>query len=550
MIHQGKSSREIAEALGEGVTPEVVRQMAHRRGFKRPTILQRAGKALDASGEPLDLAVAIQEHRGIDAPHARPDAFVGPESVPKVAESYDAFNELTLRIQHPPYQLDVIKAILSESQVALVKGRQIGATRYVIAPAVVYFAFANAFSTVLLTSLTMRQSAYLLNHVKNLIAGSAALKPSLADVSQEKIRLTNGTEILSLPSGVDGASLRGYSPNLAVVDEAAFVPDRAIMDALLPSLAVTGGHIALVSTPWGIGSYFYRCAKENPAYRVFTIPSAQSPFLQPGFLEARALDTDPLSYKTEYMGEFVAAADAYFTFESIKACIRGYDLSDYPRAGDKLSHFVGVDWGKKIDQSVVSIVERDDSSEPVQLRLVHQKEFFQVPYTSVVGYIKAVAETFGAVKVLADIGHGEAQIDSLQAAKVPVEPFAFTSASKAGLMGNLKMALENRQLEIPDNRPLILELSNFTYDFTESGVLRLRGKHDDRVCALALACYAARTRSVETLPLFTDRDGRVIDVEAILNPQDTDCPRCGGHPRLGRNCPECGHPPERGGFSL
>src|SRR5438309_9175052 len=47
MIHQGKSSKEIAEALGEGVTPEVVRQQAHRRGFKRRTVLQRAGKPVN-----------------------------------------------------------------------------------------------------------------------------------------------------------------------------------------------------------------------------------------------------------------------------------------------------------------------------------------------------------------------------------------------------------------------------------------------------------------------------------------------------------------------
>ncbi len=106
--------------------------------------------------------------------------------------------------QHPPYQLDVVKAILSDPMVALVKGRQIGATRFIIAPTVVYFAFTHPFCTILLTSLTQRQSTYLLTHVKNLIAGSAALKASLADVSMERLRLTNGAEVLSLPSGADG----------------------------------------------------------------------------------------------------------------------------------------------------------------------------------------------------------------------------------------------------------------------------------------------------------------------------------------------------------
>src|SRR3989442_207806 len=55
----------------------------------------------------------------------------------------------------PPYQDDCIRAILGEPLVAIVKGRQIGATQYVIAPAVVYFAFTRPYTTVLITSLTM-----------------------------------------------------------------------------------------------------------------------------------------------------------------------------------------------------------------------------------------------------------------------------------------------------------------------------------------------------------------------------------------------------------
>jgi hypothetical protein len=496
LLKQGKSSKEIAEALGD-TTPEAVRQQAHRLGIRRPTITQRLSRiAPGGSWDAPDLALAIRDHLGAVAPHERPQAHVPPEAVPDVSKSYEAFNELTLGISHPPYQVEVIHAILSDPLVALVKGRQIGATRFVIAPVVVYFAFTHPFCTILLTSLTQRQSTYLLTHVKNLIAGSAALKASLVDVSMERLRLSNGAEVLSLPSGVDGSSLRGYSPNLAVVDEAAFVPDRAIQDALLPSLAVTGGTLALVSTPWGVGSYFHRCATENPAYRVFTVPSSTSPFIPKGFLDARRLDTDPLSFRSEYEGQFVSSANAYFSYESIKAALRDYELRDFPREGD-FSYFVGVDWGRKVDASVVAIIERDDSVQPAHLRLVHLREFFETPYTAVVGYVRNMTEAFRARQVLADTGAGLAQIDSLKEASVPVEGFAFTMHSKADLMSNLKLALENRRLDLPaDQRRLVLQLSNFEYRFSEAGNLRLLGKEDDIVDALALAVYAARAFAV------------------------------------------------------
>jgi len=488
---EGKSTAYLADRFSTSI--ENVRQRLSRMDVKRPASEARGPSPARPQAAPGDLAEAIRVILGTVPPHERPEAHVPPEALPEVIRSYQAFNERVLGIDHPTYQRDCIRAILGEPLVAIVKGRQIGATQYVIAPAVVYFAFTRPYTTVLITSLTMRQATYVLTRIKNLIAGNAALKRSLVDVSLERLRLSNGSEVLSLPSGVDGSSLRGYSPSLAIVDEAAFVPDRAIQDALLPSLAVTGGALVVVSTPWGVGSYFYRCARENPAFKVLEIPSSRSPFIPPGFLEARRLDTDPLSYRTEYLGEFVASADAYFSHESIKAAIRDYELRDSARDGP-VSCFAGVDWGRKVDSSVVAVVERDDSVEPSHLRLVHLKEFFETPYTQVVGYVKVVAESFRVRRVLADTGAGLAQIDSLKEARVPVEGFAFTLGSKADLMSNLKLALENRQLDLPDHRRLLLQLSAFEYSISEAGNLRLHGKHDDLVDALALAAYAARRR--------------------------------------------------------
>ncbi len=199
-----------------------------------------------------------------------------------------------------------------------------------------------------------------------------------------------------------------------------------------------------------------------------------------------------LAYLTEFEAEFVAAADAYFYRGLIDRACYVYDYRSLRREADDLSHFVGVDWGRRIDASVVAVLERDDSADPPHLTLAHLKALDQTPYDRVMGYVAHVSEAFQARKVLADEGAGLAQIDLLKTQGLPVEGFGFTLASKVDLFSKLKVLLEQGRLTIPrGDRRLILELTNFRYAISPSGAMRLHGERDDLVDALGLAVTAA-----------------------------------------------------------
>ncbi len=58
--------------------------------------------------------------------------------------------------------------------------------------------------------------------------------------SQLKIELANGSRILCLPG--EEATIRGFSPNLLVIDEASRVPDD-LYRAVRPMLAVSQGRL-------------------------------------------------------------------------------------------------------------------------------------------------------------------------------------------------------------------------------------------------------------------------------------------------------------------
>ena len=72
-----------------------------------------------------------------------------------------------------------------------------------------------------------------------------------------RLELSNGSRIISLPGKTD-ATVRGYSSvDLLILDEASRVDD-ALYASIRPMMAVSGGRIILLSTPFGKRGFFYK----------------------------------------------------------------------------------------------------------------------------------------------------------------------------------------------------------------------------------------------------------------------------------------------------
>jgi hypothetical protein len=99
--------------------------------------------------------------------------------------------------------------------------------------------------------------------IEHLVATYPILQKSVVKSTRTLIQLRNGSQIIALPCGSDGASLRGYTENLVVMDEATFMPEDVILSVIFPMLATTNGTAIMLSTPWGRDHIFYRSFK-NP----------------------------------------------------------------------------------------------------------------------------------------------------------------------------------------------------------------------------------------------------------------------------------------------
>lgn len=175
-------------------------------------------------------------------------------------------------------------------------------------------------SLILLLSPSLRQSGELIRKVYDFYAALGGLigwYPSERETILT-LELVNGSRIVSLP-GKDG-TVRGYSgARLIIIDEAARTADD-LYYAIRPMLAISGGRLILLSTPFGKRGFFFEAWDKGGAdWRRFEIPAPQCPRISAEFLDQERRNMGEYFYLQEYFSVFMDAQTAAFGYEDVMA---------------------------------------------------------------------------------------------------------------------------------------------------------------------------------------------------------------------------------------
>jgi len=147
-------------------------------------------------------------------------------------------------------------------------------------------------SLILLLSPSLRQSQELFRKCLDVYRALERPIPAGAE-SALRLELENGSRIVSLP-GKEG-TIRGYSGvRLLVIDEAARVLDE-LYRSVRPMLAVSGGRLVALSTPWGKRGWWYDEEERRSIGKLF--------------------------FASEYLCEFVDTVDQLFSSDDVAAAI-------------------------------------------------------------------------------------------------------------------------------------------------------------------------------------------------------------------------------------
>ena len=174
-------------------------------------------------------------------------------------------------------------------------------------------------SLVLLLAPSYRQSKELFRKVKDALAALPFPAP-LASESALELEFTNLSRIISLPGKEQ--TIRGFSGvSLLIVDEASRVPDE-LYQAVRPMLAVSGGDIILLSSPFGKrGFYFHEWAEGGASWHRAKITAYECPRIPREWLEQERRAIGDWWFRQEYMCEFVETIDQVFSYDDIQRAL-------------------------------------------------------------------------------------------------------------------------------------------------------------------------------------------------------------------------------------
>jgi len=305
-----------------------------------------------------------------------------------------------------------------------------------------------------------------------------------------EVALTNGSVIRARSAANEGKYLRGRGAHRVVVDEAAFVSERTIQEAILPLLADTNGQLVLISTPFGRNTfweYFMRGqGGSDPTCRSYQFPSHQNPHISQAYIEAQRVTMTAAQFRAEWLAEFLDDQATVFAWALIERATQGV-LSD-PQPAHR--YMIGWDPAKYHDRSAVIVL--DGTSQP--LRVVATRRLEGRDYSSQIAAVAALAGQYNGASVMMDCTGNAALLEQLRATGVWCAGFTFTNATKQQIIDNLVMMLERDLLTFPPEQDLITELRYYEYTLSASGAVKLgapdrSGAFDDMVTALALSLW-------------------------------------------------------------
>ena len=221
----------------------------------------------------------------------------------------------SLGLDPDPWQERLLRS--SSSRVLLNCSRQSGKST-ISAVIALHRALYFPGSLVLCLAPSERQSKELFAKVSD---SYRRLRGTPAPASDRKLgmHLPNGSRIEALPGSE--RTVRGFSgTSLLIVDEAARVDD-ALYYAVRPMLAVSGGRLLMMSTPWGKRGVFHREWTEGIGWERYEIPASQCPRIPEAFLAEERRTLGKWLYEQEYECVFGENIDAVFRHEDIRAAI-------------------------------------------------------------------------------------------------------------------------------------------------------------------------------------------------------------------------------------
>ena len=368
----------------------------------------------------------------------------------------------------------------------------------------------------LIISSTQRQSMIMFDYCISTINAN----PLLYEMVQRpgstrtviKLKPPLNGKLIALPCSPN--KLRGYHPDWIFLDEASIVPSDMITSEIMLMLTKPNVGFIMSGTPLAFDHVFRKAFVDTKRYSIHHYSCDSSPLVSKTQLsEWREMMTKE-EWQREVEALWVEATQTFFPMDLIAACVDSEldnpaspnrfveEIETFDSEQRQGRYFAGLDLGKQIDYSVLAVIQLTEKDE---VRLVHKRQFpLGTPYPEVIAYAARTHQTFDFDGMYVDkTGIGDAVVDELENIDIPdVKGVFFTEVEKENMLNYLKLLMEKKQLQILGaDKQLIAQINEQQYEYIKPKTAQERlhlsfhhpkGRHDDQLFALALACYASK----------------------------------------------------------
>jgi hypothetical protein len=309
-------------------------------------------------------------------------------------------------------------------------------------------------------------------------------KQNKADLTIEFI---NGSTIQFLSTD-NYNTIRGFSFNYVVLDEAAFIKEEAVNEAVFPTLSALGKKCLIISTPksknW-FYNYYLKGIDQNTDYISFRAISTDNPYIDKDFIYEQRKSLPENIFRQEYEAEFTEAGNDVFTGVEFVCNINEWDVPSRNKR-----YYFGTDVGLTHDYSVLTIIdEHGRVAKIIRINGLSYEEIGRTFTTELKRYplVSGYVETNGVGRALYELIKKEIR---------STQEFVTTNESKTQGIRNLIYKIQQAELELPSEKlfpQLKQELDAYSYKVNANGLITFNspsGFYDDCVVSLMLAVEA------------------------------------------------------------
>ncbi len=453
-------------------------------------------------------------------------------------ETYRKLEKQNTEIVLDPWQEKVLEY---EGSISIRAGRQVGKS-LVVSRKAVEFALKNPNTNTLIIAPAQRQSSLLFEKIKvalemldsfilekkgrpkwdkkksdkqNIdIQDRFAKKYGIFEDHPTKtmIILKNGARIYSLPAGKTGYFIRGFTIDLLIVDEAAYVPE-IIWNSIIPMIAIARkkaeklGWIILLSTPFGRGGYFYNSFLDED-YKHFHISSEDCPRISREFLRKERTRMTKQEYAQEYQGEFIEEFNQLFSSALIANCTKFLEWDykrDYKPGGN---YYLGVDIARfggdensfvvgELIGEILRIIKVATTERKSIVDTVKRIEEFDAVFKFRKIFIDDAGVGGGAFDLLVETVHKNKVVGLNNATRsVDEDKSRSRRLLKEDLYSNAIVLMESGKLEMISSLALQRSLKSMTFEYTLERNLHIHGNNSHIAEAFVRVCWCVRQKGL------------------------------------------------------